>query len=119
MSPAAFWEVVGGQDLISISRPQQQLLFTQVYARANSFCCDEQSRDGQGEAFAVGSLHSLGEEGDKSRTQFYLLQTGGMYSRVVGFIVHNLRVLADHISSYFDIFEILCATRSWAEVLAQ
>lgn len=72
MSPAAFWEVVGGQDLISISRPQQQLLFTQLYASANSFCCDEQSGDGQGEAFAVGSLHSLGEEGDKSRTQFYL-----------------------------------------------
>lgn len=69
VSPAAFREVVGGQDLIGVPRPQQQLLFAQVHARANSFCCDEQSRNGQGEAFAVGSLHSLGEEGDKSGTQ--------------------------------------------------
>lgn len=62
VSPAAFREVVGGQELIDISGPQQQLLFIQLHTGTNSFRCDEQSRNGQGEAFAVGSLHSLGEE---------------------------------------------------------
>ncbi|KAI6072486.1 DnaJ-like protein subfamily C member 7 isoform X1 [Aix galericulata] len=48
VSPAAFREVVGGQELIDISGPQQQLLFVQLHAGTNSFRCDEQSRNGQG-----------------------------------------------------------------------
>lgn len=53
VGPAALREVVGGQDLVGIPRPEQQLLLAQLHASTHSFCCDEQGRDGQGEAFAV------------------------------------------------------------------
>lgn len=85
MGPAALREVVGGQDLVGIPRPQQQLLLAQLHASTHSFCCEEQGRDGQGEAFAVRSLHSLREEGGKQSTALAGCRHR-VYSPVLGFI---------------------------------
>lgn len=64
VSAAALREAVGCLELIGIPGPQQQLLFAQLHASTDSFGCDKQTRNGQSEAFAVGSPDSLGREGE-------------------------------------------------------
>lgn len=64
VSAAALREAVGCLDLIGVPGPQQQLLFAQLHASTDSFGCDKQTRNGQSEALAVGSPHSLRREGE-------------------------------------------------------
>lgn len=109
VGPAAPREVVRGQDLVGIPRPEQQLLLTQLDASPDSLCGDEQCRDGEGEAFAIGSLHSL-EERDR-HTGTVLVPVHGGSRCCTGVTVPGLRDVAARGSSCCDMVKIPRAKR--------